>query len=196
MLNLLPNQELDDIIYARRNTRLRHWIVIILFGLVGIVIMVGAGRIIIDRSTKQVNQQLAVDRERLKTQKVEEVQGRVEDISSSLKLATQVLSRQVILSKLIQQIATVLPSGTSLAGLQLNKVDGGMDLSVVATNYQAATQVQINLKDPANKLFEQADINNITCTGATDPKYPCSGSFRVLFADKNAYTFLGSGTTP
>lgn len=195
MINLLPVNELDDITYARRNTHLRHWIFIVLIGLLGVVIIVGAGRLIIDRSTKQVSKQAAVAQEQLESQKIDEVQKRVDDISSSIKLATQVLSRQIILSSLIQQIATVLPNGTVLSGLQLNTIDGGMDLSIIAVDFQAATQVQVNLKDPDNKLFSQADINNIACNGL-DPKYPCTASFKVLFADKNAYSFLGEGVKP
>lgn len=195
MINLLPVNALNDITYARRNTHIRHWIFIVLIGLAGVVVIVGAGVFIINRSTAQVSKQAVVAQEQLDSQKIDEVQDRVDDISTSIKLATQVLSRQIVLSKLIQQIATVLPNGTVLSGLQLNTVDGDMNLSIIAVDFQAATQVQVNLKDPDNKLFNQADINNIACNGI-DPRYPCTASFKVLFADKNAYSFLGEGTNP
>ena len=191
MINLLPSNEAENILYARRNTRLLKWIVVACFSIVGIGVIVGAGQIIINRTANQVRAQVASGQESLKVQKLEETQAHVEDISSSLKLVTQVLSKQIILSELIPQIGSVLPNDTSLTSLQLNKLEGGIDLTVAAVDYQTATQVQVNLQDPANKIFQKADINSIDCAGANDdPRYPCQTTLRALFVDDNPYSFL------
>jgi len=191
MINLLPPNEAENILYARRNTRLLKWIFVACFSIVGIGVIVGAGQIIINRTANQVRAQVVAGQESLKVQKLEETQDHVEDISSSLKLVTQVLSKQIILSELIPQIGSVLPNGTSLTSLQLNKIEGGIDLTVAAVDYQTATQVQVNLQDPDNKLFQKADINNIDCAAANDdPRYPCQTTIRALFVDDNPYSFL------
>jgi len=196
MINLLPAQELEAIMYARRNTKLLTWLLISLLSIVGIVLMVGGGLFIINRSADQVATQVQIGQQQLKQQKLDETQARVEDISSSLKLATQVLSRQVILSELIPHIGSVLPEGTSLSGLQLNKIEGGIDLSIAAKDYQTATQAQVNLASPDNKIFDKADINNINCAGNDDPRYACVATIRALFAKDNPYSFLNQGKTP
>lgn len=190
MINLLPQQERENILYARRNTHLVRWTVALVLAIIGGGAIVFAGQVIIDHSTAQVTEQVQAGVRRLADQKQNETQARIQEISGSLKLAADVLSRQIVLSELIPQIGAVLPAGTSLAGLQLNQVKGGLDLSVAATDYQTATQVQVNLQDPDNKLFQKADINSITCTGSDDPRYPCLASFRALFAADNPFTLI------
>lgn len=196
MINLLPSDELQNILYARRNTSLVKWLAACAAAIVGVLLIVGTGRVIIDRSANQVAAQLATGQEQLKVQKLEETTQQVEDISASLKLATQVLSRQVMLSQLIPQIGSVLPSGTALSSLQLNKIEGGIDLAISATDFQSATQVKVNLDDPKNKLFQKADINNIDCANSEDPRYPCIATIRALFSDENPYSFINQGKKP
>lgn len=191
MINLLPPAETENILYARRNTRLLKWITVVCISIVGVVVIVGAGQIIIKRTSDQVSRQVEAGKQSLKVQKLDETQAHVEDISASLKLVTEVLSRQVILSKLIPQIGAVLPSGTALTSLQLNKLEGGIDLTIATTDYEKATQVQVNLADPENKLFSKADINNIDCAARSDdPRYPCQTTIRALFVDDNPFSFL------
>jgi hypothetical protein len=87
-----------------------------------------------------------------------------------------------------------------LTGLSINKVQGGLDLQAAATDSQTATQVQVNLQDPKNQIFEKADIVNIQCatdaSTAGDPlksQYPCTVQLRTLFAKNNTFSFI-SGT--
>ncbi len=191
MINLLPSNESENILYARRNTRLIKWLVVVCLSILGVGVIVGAGHVIINRTANQVRAQVAAGQENLKAQKLEETQDHVEDISASLKLVTQVLSKQIILSELIPQIGTALPSGTALTALQLNKLEGGIDLTVAAVDYQTATQVQVNLQDPANKIFQKADINSINCAAVSDdPRYPCQITLRALFVDDNPYSLI------
>lgn len=196
MINLLPPADLENILYARRNTHLLHWLIAIIFAIAGVGAVIGAGHVAINRATDQVSAQVQSGTEQLKAQKLQETQTRVEDISASLKLATQVLSRQVILSELIPQIGGVLPSGTALSSLQLNKIEGGLDLVVSASDYQTATQVQVNLEDEDNKIFQKADINAINCAGTEDPRYACQVTIRALFAEENPYSFLQPEAKP
>jgi len=123
---------------------------------------------------------------------VARIQKRVEDISGSLKLVVQVLSREILFSTLIRQIGSAIPAKASLTGLSISKVTGGIDLTAIASDYDTATQVQVNLKDPANKIFDKADIVNVTCTGAaaSDPAYPCTVTIRAQFASNNPFLFI------
>ena len=72
---------------------------------------------------------------------------------------------------------------------------GGIDLNAVTKDYQTATQVQLNLQDPKNKIFDKADILNITCSSSNpaDPSYPCTISLKALFAKNNPFLFINSG---
>jgi len=101
------------------------------------------------------------------------------------------------LSELLQQVGAVMPSGSSLSSLTVNKFEGGIDLSVQSKDYQTATQIQVNLQDPNNKIFDKVDIININC-GASSPgsPYPCTGTYRALFAKENPFMFLKKAATP
>ncbi len=65
-----------------------------------------------------------------------------------------------------------------------------------ATDYQTATQVQVNLQDPKSLLFDKVDIVNVQCQGsAAAPgseaaKYPCTVQMKALFTKTNPFLFI------
>ncbi len=198
MINLLPPDVKRNMLYARRNTRLRHWCFVLVFAILGALVIVMFGQVYMDQSIKSYRTQVDSSKEQLKAQKLDETRDKVSDISSSLQLVVQVLSRPVLFSKLIQQIGAAIPPGAAMSDLSIGKIEGGIDLKFIAVNYQTATQVQVNLQDPANKIFDKADIINISCasTGAPDPRYPCTVTIRAQFARDNPFLFVGTKQSP
>lgn len=192
MINLLPPDYKDELVFARKNTTLKNWVVMSCIGVFGIIIIIVAGHVFISRSTANSLAQVNQTRERLNAQKLEETQAQVTDISDSIKLAIAVLGREILFSKLLSQIGTAMPNGSSLQSLTINSTQGGIDLTAGATTYQTGTQVQVNLADPDNKIFEKADIVNVTCDSAAKTAYPCTVSIRALFAKDNAFQYVTS----
>lgn len=196
MINLLPTDTRDNLLYARRNTKLLRWIIAISIGIVGLLAVTIMGLFYMEYSTNQIQKQVELSRAELKTQKLEETQKQAENMSNSFKLVTQVLSKQIIFSEVLRQVGAVMPSGASLANLSIEQLQGGIDLQVVAEDYQTATQVQVNLQDPANKLFEKVDIVSVSCADGQDQDtqgdYPCTGSYRALFTDNSPFLFLNN----
>lgn len=198
-INLLPPQHKSDIVFARHNAVLKNWIIASCVGVAGIVIVIAAGFFFINQSTKATQKQVNDARTQLSAQKQEEVQKQVTSISDGVKLTLQVLQRQIFFSKLLVQVGAVMPPGSSLDTLTINSTQGGIDLSVFAQDYQAATQVQINITDPTKKLFEKADILNVTCTPVTTQtatlgqQYPCKSTIRALFAKDSSFQYVSSG---
>jgi Tfp pilus assembly protein PilN len=207
MINLLPPKVTAEFTYARHNVVLMRWIIALSFGIFGIVAITSYGMFSMQHSINSIQNQ--VDHAETNAQKAQLAtdQKKVQDITSSLKLVNQVLSREILFSQLLKQIATVIPSSANLTGLSISSVAStGIDLSANATDYTTATQLQVNLQDPANKIFSKADIISINCggTASTDPKYPCTINIRALFAANNPYLFINNkaattsvkGTTP
>ncbi len=196
MINLLPTDLKQEYIFARRNTRLRHWAFGLLFGLVGVGLVATGGLLYMQRSIDDYSHRALVASDDLRVQKLDETRKHADDITGSLKLVVQVLSREVLFSKLLTQIASVTPSNTSLTDLSISQTQGSLDITAISTDYQSATQLQVNLADPANKIFSKADIQSITCSGSSsDPKYPCTVSIRALFANNNPYLFINKSST-
>jgi hypothetical protein len=65
------------------------------------------------------------------------------------------------------------------------------DLTASASSYQAGSQIQANLQDQDNKLFEKADLVSIACETPEEPTpYPCQVEVRVQPAKDNQFLQL------
>jgi hypothetical protein len=200
MINLLPPDVKESYQYARRNVRLVHWVVALGFAFVGLVALSVGGLWYLQQQAKQYDSQIAAAEASLKQQDQTKVQKEVTDISNSLKLAVSVLSKEVMFSQLLKQLAIVTPNNATLSNLNISQVQGAVDITANTTDYNAATQLQVNLSDPSNKIFNKADIITINCTSgtaaggsaltATQSRYPCAVTIRALFADENPFLFI------
>ncbi len=189
MINLLPSEQKDEITYAKKNTTLLHWAVWLLLAIsvgVGIVL---AGTIYINQSTASYTKRVAESQQALETKELGDAQKRITDLSNNVALIEKVLNRNILFSKLLKQAGSVMPDGTILLNLELSQVKGGIDLSAGAKDYNSATQIQVNLEDPNNKLFDKVDIVSINCSEGSENQYPCTASLRALFSDENPYLF-------
>lgn len=199
MINLLPPDTRQTYLYAKRNSTLLKWCVLFLISIAGVGLIVAGGLFYINQSSKSLAAQNAQTQQSLRDQKIDEVQKEVQDIAGSLRLTVQVLSRQILFSELIKQIGTAIPSNASLTDLNIAKTQGAIDLSAVASDYKTASQVQVNLADPENKIFDKADLISINCSTSTtaDKNYPCTVKIRAQFVKNNPFMFITkTGATP
>jgi len=193
MINLMPPDLKTGYVYARRNVVLRRWAMMFLCALFGLGALATYGLLDIKQSTVRYDKQIAATEATFKEEKSAQTQQQVQDISNNFKLAVKVLSQEVLFSQLIQQIAATIPDNANLTGLTISQTQGGLDISADATDYKTASQVQVNLADPKNKIFSKADIVSITCNNQSqDPRYPCTVNIRALFADNNPFLFINS----
>lgn len=200
MINLLPPATKSAIVYSRRNLRLLHWTI----GSLAIIVSMGATAIVggyyIDNAKVSLTKSIDQTKMSITTQKLDKVQTKAEELSGGVKLIVKVLSKEVRFSKLLQQIGTLMPTGATLGNIQLsNKINGAIDITANALDYQTATQVQVNLQDPKNTLFEKVDTISVSCNegtitaSGTSSRYKCQIIARALFKKDAAVTYL---TTP
>jgi Tfp pilus assembly protein PilN len=148
------------------------------------------GVVILQVSANNYNQQVTDTNKQLQKQNVGDIQKQVTEISNNLKLTTQVLSKEILFSQLLKQLGTVIPPNTSLTNLAISQTRGAIDITAQTANYNAATQLQVNLADPTNRIFSKADIVSITCASSSNQsKYPCTIILRALFATDNPFLF-------
>ncbi len=197
MINLLPPETKQELGYARRNSRLLRWGAIIFCCILGAWLIIFGGLFYTQNSIKSYTKQSVAAKDQLQSQKLEETQAKVQDISNHLKLVVQVLSKEILFSKLLQQIGSAIPPKSILTDLKITKLEGGIDLTAIASDEFTATQVQVNLQDPSNKIFDKVDIVNITCasTSTSDPRYPCTVTLRARFNKNNPFLFINPKAT-
>jgi len=194
MINLLPPEVKSNYRYARRNVLLRRWVISFVIAFVGLGALATYGLLTLHQSTNHYHHQIATTQALFQKEKFAQTQSQVQDISNSFRLVVKVLSQEVLFSELLKQIAAIIPANANLTGLNINQTQGGIDILAEATNYTTATQVQVNLADPSNKIFSKADIVSITCgnTNSSNPNYPCDIDIRALFASNNPFLFINS----
>jgi hypothetical protein len=197
MINLLPPDLKSSYAYARRNVTLRRWLLICAVALVGIAGITTFGLASIQQSTNQYEKQIAASEATLKAEQYTLTQQRVKDMGNNFQLAVKVLSQEILFSQLLKQIGTIMPAKSSLTDLTISQTTGGLDITADAADYTTATQVQVNLADPNNKIFSKADLVSIVCDSksAIPKPYPCTVSIRALFGPDNPYLFINSQGT-
>lgn len=201
MINLLPAETRSSYHYARNNSQLLPWVTALVLAIIGLVGITIYGNISLNQTGKAYDAQVAASEASLAKSHLQATESQVADISGSLKLVVNVLGREILFSKLLTRVGTVVPSGVNLTGLNIDQSDSAIDLDASATNYQAATQLQANLTDPANQIFSKADLVSVSCvnpnsgsnTPGFDPTHPCSVSIRAQFAADNQFLFINSG---
>lgn len=202
MINLLPPDIKESYRYARRNVSLRKWVIALLIAFIGLGALGTFGLLTIQQSSLQFEKEVATSEEILKKEQYRATQKRVQDIGNSFKLVVRVLSQEVLFSQLLKQIGASIPTNANLTGLTISQTQGGLDITAVATDYKTASQVQVNLSDPDNKIFSKADIVSINCettassstseSASLDAQYPCKVTVRALFAANNPFLFINS----
>lgn len=192
MINLLPPEIKEQYRYAERNVRLLRWVFALALVVVGAGLIGSYGWLSLRQSTLDSQKQVSSLQTQLKQSHLAETNQHVTNISNNIKLVEKVLGQEILFSKLLRQMATALPNGTSLAALNITSIAGGsgLDVTVDATDYTAATQVQVNLSDPSNQIFAKADIQSISCDPATIGAYPCQIALRAQFAPNNPFLFI------
>lgn len=197
MINLLPTDYREEIFYARKNTILIKWLVVLIISSFGVALIVISG-LLYTRHLAQVQaKENNIKLESLKSQNIDEVNKELATISDNIKLTLQVLSKEVLFSKLIKQIGSILPANTALDGLNIESIEGGLTLKASALDVESATQLQLNLEDKNNGIFEKADIDNISCKAGGTSQYPCTVLIKAVFKKQNnPYLFIDPKYAP
>lgn len=198
MINLLPYQEKQNIIYARRNNVLYKWILAIALVIAGVVVLTIGGLIFIQLNIKNVKNSTIVTQKAISDQKLEQSQKDLQKLSDNFNTVVKILSGQVLFSQLLPKIASILPANTALGSITLSdQTNNAVDMTINAKDRSDANQAFININNPANGLFDKADLISISCadstkSASTDNPYPCNASIRATFSTAAKQTFINS----
>lgn len=190
MINLLPLDQKNEIIYARKNTLLLKWSMLMLLAIFIAIGLIAAGNLYIKSSQADYNNQIASITKTLESEDLTQTEQKITELSNNVTLIQKVLENTILFSKLLKQAGAAMPPDTVLSNLEISKVEGGIDLTAEAKDYKSATQIQVNLADPDNKVFEEVDILSINCGNPSESGYPCTVNLRALFGDNSPYLFI------
>lgn len=195
MINLLPPELKEEYRYARYNRRLLNWLITFAIGIAGVAVIVAGGLLVMRGNSNTYRSEIAAAQAGLASQDIAGTQAQVVDISNNLTLMVRVLSQEILFSKMLARLGTITPSNVILTDLAISQNQSAVDITAETANYNAATQLQVNLADPSNQIFSTADIVSINCatgTGVTNPAYPCTASIRAQFTANNPFLFINA----
>lgn len=197
MINLIPNNKKNTITYARYNSVLLKWLIMILIVIAGLLVILGGSLFYIKQDIKAHEESINSSKKSLADQNEQATLERVSEVSGRLLLVVDVLSKEVVFSKLLPHIGSLMPNGASLNGLSLSRESaGGIDLTIGAANYIVAAQALANLQASESLLFESADANDIVCDGVSDNStYPCQATIRAVLVKDNPFLLLNQGVS-
>jgi hypothetical protein len=198
MINLLPRQEKQNITYARRNNILYKWILTAI-AVIGLIILITiAGIIYIQLNIDNIRKSTTTTQDAINNQKLEQSQKDLQKLSDNLNTVVKLLSNQVLFSKLLPKIASILPPNTALGSITLSdQTNSAVDMSINAKDRSDANQAYANISNPSNGLFDKADLISISCTDSTkssssDNQYPCTANIRATFSAEAKKSFINS----
>ncbi|MGH7196796.1 MAG: PilN domain-containing protein [Candidatus Saccharimonadales bacterium] len=193
MINLLPLETKHQIRAARTNRVLRRYCVLLV--LTGLLLgSVFAGGFWVAAEEKALAESLKASSQQ-SAQEYAQTRKAAEDFAKDLATAKTILASNVSFSKVVLDIAGVVPSGVILNNLTLGgsaKPDAPIDISGRAKSYDNAINLKNSLEE--SPIFENVSIVNITTNTAeqtpgtkVDPvtqEYPFTLSLKVQFSKK------------
>ena len=198
MINLLPDDIKKEIIYGRRNRILRHWVLLVCLVVIAVAAMTVVGELLINRNINATETTAKLTQTQISNQNLAATQSEIQSLSNNFKTVTQILSKQLLFSKLFIKIGSIIPDGVILSEILITNTSSSLDLNIAATNHQTANQAFININDPSNGLFAKADLISIDCAQSTPSsstnKYPCTGEIAVTMKANSSFYYLNSIT--
>lgn len=163
MINLLPPNEKRELRAARTNTLLIRYNIALLVALAFLFASIGV--VFVYLNNTKTNAETTIEDNKTKVAGYASVQSQATLFRSNLATAKQILDKEVTYTKVILEIAQMLPQGTVLQNLNLDSATFGTETTLVAqaTGYDRA----IALKEAMEKspLFTNVHFASITAGG-------------------------------
>lgn len=197
MINLLPPERHLNMRIARNNTILRRYLELVLISLVVISASVVGAYYFLYIQKQNVEKTVAINRQKVK--ELEPVQKQAEQLSVTINTIAGLMSKNIKFSEMLTQIGGVMPSGSSLTGLQFSLEDTSSPL-VVSAQVQTEERAAVLRNNLANStLFKDATIVTITEikqeeSTASDPATPVLENPYRYTVTINAFFKDGIGT--
>jgi hypothetical protein len=192
MINLLPPESKQQIAYARKNRVLVRWITAVFFVAIGVACITLFGQYYISKNSSNLRAVAVETEQRIANQNLESTQKEIETLSNNMKTVLQILNKQLLFSKVITKIGSVLPVDSALTGVNLSATDSAIELEIVSSNRTAASQAFVNISDPKNGLFEKADLLSVECPKAPSRTDPCTTAIKVVIKTDSSFYYLNS----
>lgn len=175
MINLLPYEEKRQLKAARTNTLLIRYNVFLAVAVVFLGIAIGITYFFLINAKSSA--EIVIGENKAKVADYAQVEAQAQLFRTNLATAKQILDSEVTYTKVMLDIARLMPSGTVLDKLSLDAQTFGTPTTMTAqaSSYEAA----LKLKEAFQGSTILSDVNFQSITSSTSGSYPLTVSFNV-----------------
>jgi Tfp pilus assembly protein PilN len=177
MINLLPLEEKRQLRAARGNTLLIRYNIFLLGAVAFLGLAVGFTYVYLN--TAKANAESTIRENSAKVSNYASIEAQAQQFRDNLSVAKTILGNEVVYTKVITEIAKLLPPGVVLEALNLDAKTFGTETTLVAKakDYPSA----LALKDSFQKspFFTNVHFLSISSDASSTPGYPFSVSLNV-----------------
>lgn len=195
MINLMPKDIKQDRAYGRSNVLLLKWTSQIAVAYILLIIALISGYSFMVSAQRSVNNSKKRVEETIKNEKLDQTEKEYSSFASNVKTVTQILSKQLIYSSLLQQIGSVTPNGATLSSVSISSAANALDLNFNIASSDIAPIIQLNLQDEKNKLFQKADIIQVSCQQSNEAE-KCTTQLKAEYKKDAKFLFINTIGTP
>ncbi len=175
MINLLPPEEKRQLRAARSNTLLIRYNIFLVVAVATLALAVVITYVYL--SASKASAQQTINDNNAKVASYADVQTEANQFRSNLSIAKQILDHEVTYTKVILQIANLLPNGVVLNNLNLDAQTFGTETVLVAKAKDYASALALKTSFEKSSLFTNVHFQSIT--GGDAGPYPFSVSLAV-----------------
>ncbi len=183
MINLLPPDYKTEIQAARMNRALVGYLLFTIMGAAFLVASLAGTYYLLTQTRDSAD--IAREQNESRFSEVMEAQQQASELRSNLAMAKSILDSEITYSDILLDIAALMPSGTILDELKLDKNIFGSETTITA--YSRTNESALALKESFEKsdLFSNVSFQNISQSSSNENRdYPYTVSLNVTFRNR------------
>lgn len=158
MINLLPPEYRESIDYGRKNTRILSWVTTLIFGIIVLFLVSIFGRLTFNIATNQANSQKDSINSEITSSNLNSVEQQYSDFLDGLTGLKKIYQQQILYSRLIKKLATLIPPDSKLSSIALTDSDRAITLNFVNSRDNLGPTIQVNLENQGEYIAQQTRV--------------------------------------
>ena len=155
MINLIPDEHREQIRYGRKNAQVLVWLSTVVFGVAILLAVALVGRLTIQTAKNQTISQRAAVETQISDAKLDSVEKDYTTFVNGVGSVKKVYQQQILYSRLIRKMATLLPPGARLTTIALSDKDRAINLNFDNDVDALGPTIQINLQNQGAQIAER-----------------------------------------
>lgn len=155
MINLLPVHIKEEHRYGRKNVVIVSWLTTVIFGVIILFLVAIVGRLTIDAAKDQeLTRKNAIQKE-LDDSDYASIEKNYADYVGDLTSVSKIYQKQVLYSRLIRKLGTLLPPGSSLSSISIGEDDKAISLNFNNEQDLLGPTIQLNLSSQGEETAKR-----------------------------------------